>query len=576
MKDFLKIWNLLEKKNKIYFFILVILIFILAILEVLSIAIVIPFVTLLLDPEALNNFKFFNIIKPFINFDNTQNLIIYTSVIFFVLFLTKNIFIAIVYRFLFNYVYEFRRGLTLKILKKYLYQDYLFFINTSYSKIASNISNEVGNLSTNYLRPFLIIFSDLLILLFIIILVVFSGYIKGAIIVIPFIILSAVFLKLIGKKVKYWGNIRVVNARNLTNIIYEIVLGIREIFLFGKIKKILKQFDFLQKQSSRLESNYQWVQTLPKFALELSAILIFLFTLVYLTFQNINNKEIIVILTFYFAVAYRILPSFNKILIHFQQLKLGKPSLNIILKDLNLKGKILYTDDINSGQIDFENQIEFKNINFKYENRDILFQNQSLLILKNQATGIYGESGSGKTTILNIISCLIKPYNFELSVDGKSIQSKEDFRNYQNLISFVSQDSFFFQDTIKNNIAPYDDKNKIDNKKLLEAVEFSRLKNFLSELPEGMDTIIGVNSKEVSSGQKQRIALARMYYNLREIIIFDEATNALDEENEVAIIENILNLKDKKTIIIVSHNKNNLKNCDKIIEVKNNKLILHK
>ena len=135
---------------------------------------------------------------------------------------------------------------------------------------------------------------------------------------------------------------------------------------------------------------------------------------------------------------------------------------------------------------------------------------------------------------------------------------------------------FFFQDTIKNNIAPYDDKNKIDNKKLLEAVEFSRLKNFLSELPEGMDTIIGVNSKEVSSGQKQRIALARMYYNLREIIIFDEATNALDEENEVAIIENILNLKDKKTIIIVSHNKNNLKNCDKIIEVKNNKLILHK
>ena len=285
MKDFLKIWNLLEKKNKIYFFILVILIFILAILEVLSIAIVIPFVTLLLDPEALNNFKFFNIIKPFINFDNTQNLIIYTSVIFFVLFLTKNIFIAIVYRFLFNYVYEFRRGLTLKILKKYLYQDYLFFINTSYSKIASNISNEVGNLSTNYLRPFLIIFSDLLILLFIIILVVFSGYIKGAIIVIPFIILSAVFLKLIGKKVKYWGNIRVVNARNLTNIIYEIVLGIREIFLFGKIKKILKQFDFLQKQSSRLESNYQWVQTLPKFALEFFAILIFLFTLVYLTFQ---------------------------------------------------------------------------------------------------------------------------------------------------------------------------------------------------------------------------------------------------------------------------------------------------
>ena len=232
-------------------------------------------------------------------------------------------------------------------MKKYLHQNYLFFSNTSYSKIASNLSNEVGNLSTNYLRPFLIILSDFLILFSIIILVLVTGYFKGAIIVIPFVILSAIFLKILGKKVEVWGNIRVVNLRNLTNIIYEIVLGVREIFLSGKISKILSQFNILQKQSSRLESNYQWVQTFPKLALELFAILIFLFTLVYLTFLNINNKEIIVILTFYFVVAYRVLPSFNKILIHYQQLKLGKPSLDIIINNLKLDDKITYADEIN-------------------------------------------------------------------------------------------------------------------------------------------------------------------------------------------------------------------------------------
>lgn len=576
MQDFSKFWNLLNNKNKSFFLLLIFLMFILAVFEVMSIAIVIPFVTLLLEPETLNSHKYFYLIIPFLEFGSTKNLIIGMSIIFFSLFLIKNIFILIVHRLLFNFVYEFRRNLSSKVLKKYLHQNYLFFINISYSKIASNLSNEVSNLSTNFLRPILIILSDILVLLSIIILVILSGYYKGAVIVIPFVILSWFFLKLLGKKVENWGNIRVINARNLTNIIYEIVLGVKEIFLSGKIKKILMQFNLLQKQSSRLESNFQWVQTFPKLALELFAISIFLLTLIYLTFLNLDNKEIIVILTFYFAVAYRVMPSFNKILIHYQQLKLGKPSLNIIINDLNLDDKIAYIDDIKSEKIIFDKEIEFSNINFHYKHRDSLFQNLNFSILKNQAIGIFGESGSGKTTILNIMSCLIKPNDFVVKIDGKPLKSKEDFRNYQNLISFVSQDTFLIKDTIKNNITLYKDEAKINDDQLLNSLKFARLNKFLEELPQGIETIIDTNSKEISSGQRQRIALARFFYNLRDILIFDEATNALDEDNEKAIIENILNLKTNKTIIIVSHNKNNLKNCDKIIEVKNNTLTIHK
>ncbi len=576
MKDFSKFWDLLSNKNKSYFLLLVFLTFILALLEVMSIAIVIPFVTLLLDPESFNSYKYSYFLNPLLGLGSSKDLILYMSIIFFSLFLIKNIFIAVVHRLLFNYVYDFRKELSSKVLKKYLHQNYLFFVNTSYSKIASNLSNEVGNLSTNYLRPFLIILSDILILLSIIVLVIVSGYYKGAIIIIPFVILSWFFLKLLGKKVENWGNIRVINARNLTNIIYEIVLGVKEIFLSGKIKKILKEFNLLQKQSSRLESNFQWVQTFPRLALELFAISIFLLVLVYLTFLNIDNKEIIVILTFYFAVAYRVMPSFNKILIYYQQLKLGKPSLDIIIKDLNLADEIAYIDYAKTEKINFDKEIEFKNINFRYKDRKVLFKNLNFSILKNKTMGIFGESGSGKTTILNIISGLIKPDNFVVKIDGNNLQSKEDFRKYQNLISFVSQDTFLIKDTIKSNITLYKDELEINNNQLLDSLKFSRLDNFLENLPNGIDTIIDTNSKEISSGQRQRIALARFYYNLRDILIFDEATNALDEDNEKAIIENILNLKKDKTIIIVSHNKNNLKKCDKIIEVKNNTIIEHK
>ena len=195
--------------------------------------------------------------------------------------------------------------------------------------------------------------------------------------------------------------------------------------------------------------------------------------------------------------------------------------------------------------------------------------------MKNEIIGIYGESGSGKTTLLNILSLLIKPKNFEINVDDKKIETLQDFRRYQNLISFVSQDTFLLEDTIKNNIF-FGSDNINDNEKLNEALKFSNLNEFIEELPDKLNTVIGLNSKKISSGQRQRIALARLYYSSRDILIFDEATNALDEKNEQLIINNIYNLKKSKTIILVSHNKKNLLNCDKLFSVKNGSITLDK
>lgn len=575
MKNLLSLWQLLSKKNKLYFFLFVILIIIQAFFEILSIAIVIPFVTLILDSDSLNNLPFINLTKLTLNFENSQKAIILLSIIFFTVFLIKNIVIATIHKFLFDYVYNFRRTLSTKILKKYLFQDYIFFIKNPYSVIASNLANEVNNVTTNFLRPLLIILGELVILFLLIILVIFSGYAKGFLIIVPFVALTAVILKLLSKKIKSWANNRIKNVRNLTRLTYEIILGIKEIFLTGKIKEILNKYNLLQKESSNIDSKVQLVQTFPKLTLELFAILIFLITLVYLSLQNIDNKEIIVILSFYLALAYRIMPSLNKIFLHYQQIKVGKPSLNIIQKDLHLTDKLYYFDNNNLEKLEFKNKIEFKNIKFQFENRKELFFNLNFTLLKNEIIGIYGESGSGKSTLLNILSLLLKPIDCEIHIDEKKLYGKEDFRRFQNLISFVSQDTFLLEDTIKNNIIFGSDE-EIDNKKLNDALEFARINNFLAELPNGLETLIGLNSKQISSGQKQRIALARLFYNSRDILIFDEATNALDETNENIITNNILNFKDPKTVIIVSHNKKNLINCDKIYQVKDNSIFQEK
>ena len=355
---------------------------------------------------------------------------------------------------------------------------------------------------------------------------------------------------------------------------YEIILGIREILLIGKVSEILEKYKLFQKESSNIESKVELVQTLPRLTIELFAIFLFLLTFIYLSFQNIDNKEIFVILSFYIAIAYRVTPSLNKIFVHYQQLKVGKPSVNIILNDLNLKDELYFFNN-NKEKINFEKKIEIKNKKFQFKDRKKLFKNNNFTILKNEIIGIYGESGSGKTTLFNILSLLIKPKNFEINVDDKKIETLQDFRRYQNLISFVSQDTFLLEDTIKNNIF-FGSDNINDNKKLNEALKFSNLNEFIEELPDKLNTVIGLNSKKISSGQRQRIALARLYYSSRDILIFDEATNALDEKNEQLIINNIYNLKKSKTIILVSHNKKNLSNCDKLFSVKNGIISLEK
>ena len=172
---------------------------------------------------------------------------------------------------------------------------------------------------------------------------------------------------------------------------------------------------------------------------------------------------------------------------------------------------------------------------------------------------------------MNILSLLFQPDEGEVFVDNIKLKNKKDFRKYQNLISFVSQDTFLLDDTIKNNILFGSDE-KFNQSKFDNAINFSRVDKYLADLPEKENTLIGVNSKQISSGQKQRLAIARLIYNCRDILIFDEATNALDQENENIIIKNIFSLKGKKTVLIVSHNKHLLKDCDKIYELKGNKI----
>ena len=379
-------------------------------------------------------------------------------------------------------------------------------------------------------------------------------------------------LNLLKKKIKNWAVSRVELAEKMVTVSQRIFIGVRDIYFLKNLDQLINNFYLLNKNQSLLDAKTQTISIIPRALLELMGLMILLITLIYLYKEGISNNEIITKITFYFVVAYRALPSFSRILVQRQRIKYSENSVKIIKNTLMLEDKRIL-DIPNNDKIEFNKSLKFSNINFSYSDKKEFIRNENITIEKGKVIGIYGQSGSGKSTLLNLLTFLIKPRSGKIQIDDKEISNEYERRKFQNLITFISQDTFLIEDTIKNNIT-FTTQERIDEKKLNNAIKLACAEKFIHELPDNLNYMVGTHGRKISSGQKQRIVIARSFYDSREILVLDEATNALDEETEKKILQNIINKKNGKTIIIVSHNKSNLSVCDKSYEIEDGKIIL--
>ena len=565
-------WLLLDYKKKKIFIFIIFLVIIQTFLEMLGIAVIIPFVSYLLNPQLIEKFSFFDNFLFNVNLDDHPNLIFLVCSFFFLIFLIKNIFLIIINKISLNFIYSFRRDLYLNILKKILHQDYLFFVNRGSGKIFNATFNEVNIYTTYIVTSLITLISEILVAFGILLLIFILGYAKGLIFIFPVIFLSGLILKKINKRIKYLANLRIEKNEALLKTSFNLMGGIKEILIFGKINKILQSCDFSLSSLKTIDIKNNIIAIYPKVLLEQIVILIFIIIIIIMNLLKITNSQIIITISFFLAAAYRLVPSMNKIFISKQRIKFGAPSHQQILEYFNLSKKIFFMDKEGKNNLNFKNEINFKNITFGYHSTKKIINKVNFSIKKFDIIGIYGRSGSGKSTFVNVITSVLKLNSGSITIDNKKILNLKDFRKYINLFCLTSQDSFLLEGTIKENIIFGSSNKKIDNGRINQAIKFAQLTQMVDELELGVDSNIGSSLKTISSGQKQRLSIARAFYSDREILVFDEATNALDENNEKTIIENIKNLK-KKTIIIISHNLKNLKICNKIYEFKSGNLL---
>ena len=564
-------WSIISTKNQKKFFFIIILFLILSILEIVSIAAVIPFVAALFSPEKLSTFPLLKNFSYLLN--QYQNFLIpLFCICFFFLFLLKNLFSIITYRYIFNYNSEIRAEVSTKLLKKFFNQDYLYFINNTQGKLSATMSSETSVFSSEFLDALMIFLSECILLAAIFILIIFTGNSVIFFAIVPIAILTMLILTLLKKKIKNWSVSRVELAEKMVTVSQRIFIGVRDIYFLKNLDQLINNFYLLNKNQSLLDAKTQTISIIPRALLELMGLMILLITLIYLYKEGISNNEIITKITFYFVVAYRALPSFSRILVQRQRIKYSENSVKIIKNTLMLEDKRIL-DIPNNDKIEFNKSLKFSNINFSYSDKKEFIRNENITIEKGKVIGIYGQSGSGKSTLLNLLTFLIKPRSGKIQIDDKEISNEYERRKFQNLITFISQDTFLIEDTIKNNIT-FTTQKRIDEKKLNNAIKLACAEKFIHELPDNLNYMVGTHGRKISSGQKQRIVIARSFYDSREILVLDEATNALDEETEKKILQNIISKKNGKTIIIVSHNKSNLSVCDKSYEIEDGKIIL--
>lgn len=281
-----------------------------------------------------------------------------------------------------------------------------------------------------------------------------------------------------------------------------------------------------------------------------------------------SQADIIFIMGAFGAAALRVMPSFNRIMTSMLSLK----NFSFTVERMSpLKNQPIVTYPIHE-KMNFEEKIEIKNLSFSYPNTNVpTLRDINITIKKGEMIGIIGTSGSGKTTLLNLILQFLESEDGQIKVDNQ-VLNKDNAGGFQKILGYVKQDVFIKDAPMMENIAF--DRHDIDEARVLKAVEEAHLNDFLMELPNGLNTMLGENGANLSGGQKQRIGIARALYKDAEILLFDEITSALDAETEQGITESIANLgKLHKTVIIVAHRISTLRHCDRIYELKEGEII---
>jgi ABC-type multidrug transport system fused ATPase/permease subunit len=538
--------------------------------EIFGLGVLIPAISILLDPNKIITFINKYPILIFLK-NKPLNDILLMGLLFIITFY----FIKVIYlSFLTWWQNKFSTKLSADIadhlFEGYLNMPYEFHLNTNSSILSRNVNNEVIQFS--YITQSGILFATELSAIFGIgLVIIYIEPIGALFIIVILFLLVQLFHQSTKKKLKNLGEERMFNGGNQYKQMFQGFGSIKELLIYHKQKHFLSKFSFFNQKNSIVQAKVNTLNLLPRLYLEFFAIFILVGLIFLMIIQDKSADLLLPILGVFVAASFRMIPSVNRIMSCLQQLKFAESTINLFFSEFTIISKINNKSKNHSSlNISFEQFIEFKNICFRYSNSNSdVIKDVTFNVKKNESIGIIGTSGAGKSTLMDLMLGLIQPQSGDILCDNISIYG--NIKSWQKNIGYVPQTIYLIDDTIEMNIAFGVDKDNIDQISLMNSIKASQLFDFIDSLPLKLDTIVGERGVMLSGGQRQRVGIARALYRNPSILILDEATSALDTETESNFIDAIKILKGQKTIFIIAHRLSTLENCDRIISLENGK-----
>lgn len=572
-KAFIELYTLLKKKEKIFLIVLFVMMFIASMLEIVGIGAIPAFLAVIINPEKLSIYPVVSSIAQMLNLTEKSNLIVWGSVLLILIFILKNFFIAALYYSKSKFLFSFKKRLEISLYKKYIYAPFEFHLNTNSSDLIRNVTQEITHIVVNFLLPTLQLILDSFLIALILIMLVFVNAEITLTVGVTLALTSLLFSSLIKKKLKKHGKIALEHRQLMIKHLNQGLGAIKEIKIVGKEEYFLNKFSFSAEKTAKAGLFRQITGVLPKPFLEVIMV-IGLLSIILILYSQGKPAEIIVPTIALYAVALvRLLPVISNIITSYTSIRYNYVSVSPVYDHLiKIPSKIRNNSNLKEiyGKSDYSLYVD--KLNYKYPNSDKTILNSvSFKINKGQLIGFVGYTGSGKTTLVDILLGLLAAENKHVRFNNQSFNDLKDI--FPNKVGYIPQNIFLLDDSIKNNIALGVDEKKIDATKLNKAIEMAQLTSFIGELEDGINTFIGERGIRLSGGQRQRIGIARALYFEPEILIMDEATSSLDNQTERFFIEAIQYLRKKMTIIIIAHRLSTIEYCDHIYFMKEGKII---
>lgn len=558
----------LSKSDRQKFYVLFLVMLAMGALEVVGIGAIMPFMAAVADIDGALEYRRLRQLYELIGFESKERFIVFLGSAVLALLVTRNILFALSNWLVSRFGLMWRHHLSTQLLHKYLMQPYAFFLPKNTLELKRNVCQEASRLVGGVIIPGVQMLSKVIIAFFIIILLVVVAPLVAAIVVAAIGGSYALLYGLVFHKLSRLGR-QADNTRRLQyKLAGEAFEGIKELKLSGRERDFIDSYALLSKRSATIEAVSRAISQLPRYGIETLAVSIIMLFILYLVGTGQEVSSWIPILVVYVVAAYRILPALQQIFSGLATMRYNLVVLDSLHRDFvsldaasphNLYG-VQRVELLRKFQA-----IRLDNVDYVYpQAEDYVVKKLNLVISRNTTVGLVGPTGSGKTTIVDILLGLLMPVSGELVVNDIAV-TVDNVRDWQQCVGYVPQQIYLSDDTVARNIAFGVPDKDIDQGVLESVARIANVHDYITnELPNGYLTVIGQRGLRLSGGQQQRIGIARALYHKPDILVLDEATSALDGVTENVVMDAIRQLSHKLTIIMIAHRLSTVKSCDVI------------